>query len=544
MLQLSQCRLPWQDASLQNLKKKTAKTVGISVDDLQNFEIIKRSIDARKKPEIAVSYTVRFCSRKEREVWYKNKKNRNLSQVKAETSLQEQIRPVKTSEKVVVVGAGPAGLFCAYYLSLCGLQPVVIERGATIEERTRDVERFWQNGELKPDSNVSFGEGGAGTFSDGKLNTGVKDRTGRKQFVLECFVQFGAGEAIRYDAKPHIGTDVLRKVIVAMREEMQRQGCEFQFHTKVTGLMTKKGRVCGVRVEKDGKESVIDCDRAVFAIGHSARDTFVMLQGQGIALSQKAFAMGVRVQHRQEDIDRAQYGTVDSRLPASPYKLTGKAKDGRGVYSFCMCPGGYVVNASSEEDGLVVNGMSDAGRNSGYANSAIVVTVEPNDCGGTDSLAGMEFQRKYERKAYELCQGKIPVQRFGDFCKNEKTDSIGRVQPCVKGKWDFANVRKSLPKFMVDGMIEGMEQFANRIQNFDDPDTLIMGLESRTSSPVRIDRNEDFESISLTGLYPCGEGAGYAGGIMSAAMDGLRVAMKIQEKLNRQEESHALKAER
>ena len=419
-----------------------------------------------------------------------------------------------------------------------------IDKTSTFNDVLTQIIEKIQNGELKPDSNVSFGEGGAGTFSDGKLNTGVKDRTGRKQFVLESFVQFGAGEEIRYDAKPHIGTDVLRKVIVAMREEMQRQGCEFQFHTKVTGLLTKKGRVCGVRVEKDGKESVIDCDRAVFAIGHSARDTFVMLQEQGIALSQKAFAMGVRVQHRQEDIDRAQYGTVDSRLPASPYKLTGKAKDGRGVYSFCMCPGGYVVNASSEEDGLVVNGMSDAGRNSGYANSAIVVTVEPNDFGGTDSLAGMEFQRKYERKAYELCQGKIPVQRFGDFCKNEKTDSIGRVQPCVKGKWDFANVRKSLPKFMVDGMIEGMEQFANRIQNFDDPDTLIMGLESRTSSPVRIDRNEAFESISLTGLYPCGEGAGYAGGIMSAAMDGLRVAMKIQEKLNRQEESHALKAER
>ena len=544
MLQLSQCRLPWQDASLQNLKKKTAKIMGIPVDDLREFEIIKRSIDARKKSEIAVSYTVRFCCRKEREVWSKNKKNRNLSQAKEDASLLEQIRPINTSEKVVVVGSGPAGLFCAYYLSLCGLQPVVIERGATIEERTRDVERFWQNGELKPDSNVSFGEGGAGTFSDGKLNTGVKDRTGRKRFVLESFVRFGAGEEIQYDAKPHIGTDVLRKVIVSMREEMQRQGCEFHFHTKVTGLLTKGGKVCGVRVERDGKESVMDCDRVVLAIGHSARDTFAMLKKEKIVLSQKAFAMGIRVQHRQEDIDRAQYGFVDSRLPASPYKLTGKTKDDRGVYSFCMCPGGYVVNASSETDGLVVNGMSDAGRDSGYANSAIVVTVEPEDFGSEDCLAGVEFQREYERKAFELCQGRIPVQRFGDFCHNDTTKAAGRVEPCVKGEWEFSNLRKALPKFVVDGMIEGMEQFAKKIQNFDDPDTLLMGMESRTSSPVRIERNEIFESVSLEGLYPCGEGAGYAGGIMSAAMDGLRIAMKIQEKLGRQEESHALETER
>lgn len=544
MLQLSQCRLPWQDASITKLKQKIGKILGIPLEDLRDFQIVKRSIDARKRPEIFVSYTVRFCCRKESEVWHRNRKNRNLSRGKKETSLWSQIKPVPIREKVVVTGAGPAGLFCAYYLSLCGLEPIVIERGATVEERSKDVERFWHEGVLQPDSNVSFGEGGAGTFSDGKLNTGVKDRTGRKQFVLESFTRFGAGEEIRYDAKPHIGTDVLRKVIVAMRQEMQRLGCQFMFHTKVTKIETEDGHVCGVRVKADGREKSIACDRVVLAIGHSARDTFAVLRDQGVTLSQKAFAMGVRVQHRQEDIDRAQYGLVDSGLPASPYKLVGKTTDERGVYSFCMCPGGYVVNASSETGGLVVNGMSDVKRDSGNANSAIVVTVEPEDFGGEDCLAGVEFQRKYEKMAYDLCGGKIPVQRYGDFCRDVESTSVGRVTPCVKGEWDFSNLRKALPKFVVNGMIEGMEQFAKNIQNFNDQDTLVLGLESRTSSPVRIDRNEDFESVSVVGLYPCGEGAGYAGGIMSAAMDGLRVAMKIQEKLNRQEESHALEAER
>lgn len=533
MLQLSQCRLPWREASIEGLKGKICKVLGMPQEELQNVEIVKRSIDARKKPEIFVSYTVRFGCRKEGEIWHKNRKNQNLTKVVREASLWDQIHPVKKKEKVMVVGAGPAGLFCAYYLSLCGLKPIVIERGAPMEERSLDVEQFWREGVLKPDSNVSFGEGGAGTFSDGKLNTGVKDRTGRKQFVLGSFVKFGAGEEICYDAKPHIGTDILRKVIVAMRQEMIGLGCQFCFHTKVTQIRLESGKVCGIEVEEEGRKREIVCDRVVLAIGHSARDTFLMLKNQGIALSQKAFAMGVRVQHRQEDIDRAQYGLVDSELPASPYKLTGKTKDQRGVYSFCMCPGGYVVNASSEEGGLVVNGMSDAGRDSGYANSAIVVTVEPKDFGGDDCLAGVEFQKKYERMAYELCQGKIPIQRYKDFCHNEKSEFIGRVAPCVKGKWVFANLRKALPKFVVDGMIEGIEQFAKKISGFDDPDMLMLGVESRTSSPVRIERNEEFESMSAEGLYPCGEGAGYAGGIMSAAMDGLRVAMKIQEKLDK-----------
>lgn len=507
----------------------------IRPEDFLKFKIVKKSIDARKKPEITVTYTVRFSLEREEEVFRKNRGNRNLSLVEEELPLASRIPSLQTEQKIVVVGAGPAGLFCAYYLSLCGCRPILIERGAAMEERTRDVEEFWEKEILNPESNVSFGEGGAGTFSDGKLNTGVKDRTGRKQFVLESFVRFGAGEDILYESKPHIGTDVLRRVIVNMRKEMIAKGCEFRFHTKMTGLHIENGTVCGIRVEKMlGKErqsETIPCDDLVLAIGHSARDTFVMLHEQNITMSPKAFAIGVRIQHSQSDIDFAQYGIRDGKLPAAPYKCTGKTGDGRGVYSFCMCPGGYVVNASSEPGGLVVNGMSDAGRDSGNANSAIVVSVEPEDFGGEGCLAGVEFQRRYEKAMYDLCQGKIPVQRYGDFVRNQETVKAGRIKPCVKGKWDYANLRKALPKYVVNGMIEGIGQFQKKLTGFGDEDTLLLGIETRTSSPVRIERDENFVSVSTGGLYPCGEGAGYAGGIMSAAMDGLRVAMKIQERL-------------
>ena len=383
-----------------------------------------------------------------------------------------------------------------------------------------------------------FGEGGAGTFSDGKLNTGVKDKTGRKQFVLQSFVNFGAPEEILYDAKPHIGTDVLQTVITNMRLAMEEKGCQFLFHTKMTKILEENGRVCGVLTQNGEKEETILCERVILAIGHSARDTFELLKKEHITMSQKPFAMGVRVQHRQEDIDRAQYGFNDEKLPASPYKLTGKTTDGRGVYSFCMCPGGYVVNASSEEGGLVVNGMSNADRASGFANSAIVVSVSEEDFEGDDCLAGVALQRKYEKLAYELADGKIPVQRYEDFCNNQPTKALGKVVPCVEGKWRFSNIRLALPNFIINGIIDGMGQFAEKIHEFDHPDTLLLGLESRTSSPVRIERDEDFESVSLAGLYPCGEGAGYAGGIMSAAMDGLRIAMKIQEK-KKEESNHA-----
>lgn len=531
MLQLTQCKLPYREATRENLLRKVARTLHIAEEEILQLDIVKKSIDARRKPDIYIAYTVHIRTKREESIWKKNQKNIRLTQVGKEPSLWKGIQPLLVKENIVIVGAGPAGLFCAYYLSLCGLHPTLIERGAPIEERVRDVEKFWKEEVLNVNSNVSFGEGGAGTFSDGKLNTGVKDRTGRKQFVLESFVRFGAGENILYDANPHIGTDVLREVIVAMRKEMERLGCTFLFHTTMIDIQWQEQKLTGVCVCRKGKERMLSCERLVLAIGHSARDTFSMLYDKGMTISQKAFAVGVRVEHRQEDIDRAQYGVLDELLPASSYKVTGKTSGGRGVYSFCMCPGGYVVNASSEEQGLVVNGMSNVERNSGYANSAIVVTVDTEDFGSEHPLAGVAYQRKYERQMYALCDGQIPVQRYEDFVQNRKTIACGKVQPCVKGKWQLANLRQALPKSIVDGMIEGIEQFSHRIRGFDDGDTLLLGLEARTSSPIRMERDGEFESLSWQRVYPCGEGAGYAGGIMSAAMDGLRVAMKIQEKL-------------
>ncbi|MBQ7200303.1 MAG: FAD-dependent monooxygenase, partial [Eubacterium sp.] len=401
------------------LQEYTIDKLKITSDQMRKFEIYKRSLDARNKPDIFYVYSVRFLSDIEESILKKNKHNKNLRQVKKPVMYESRLTQIKASDdkRVVIVGSGPAGLFCAYALSLRGVRPVLIERGAPMEERVPEVEHFWKTGELDEEVNVCFGEGGAGTFSDGKLNSGVKDREGTKRFILETFVRFGAGRDILYDAKPHIGTDVLRSVIVNMRRSMEKAGVAFFFHTKFVGVEKKGDRVSGVWVKQGELRDTIGCSYLVLAIGHSARNTFEKLMEQRIEMMPKAFAVGVRVQHRQADIDMAQYGS-DSRdvfdglsdddfeggisaaeygkrsvLPAAYYKLTGKASDGRGVYSFCMCPGGYVVNASSEEGHLVVNGMSDVARDSGYANAAIVVTVNP----AGDVFAGLRYQRRLEQ---------------------------------------------------------------------------------------------------------------------------------------------------
>lgn len=528
MLQLSQCRVHYKNNTHQALLQKTARILHIRPDEIRQFTICRRSIDARKKPEIYYSYTVAFGTDNEREILKKNQRNKNLTVYCKKPKLPVFSCQGLFEKPVAVIGAGPAGLFAAYYLSLCGAPVFVVERGKTIRERTTDVEKFWKDMQLNKESNVAFGEGGAGTFSDGKLNTGVKDKTGRKSFVLESFVRFGANEDILYDANPHIGTDVLRQVITNMREEMERLGCHFYFETRMDGLITdNENRIQGIRTVRGDVHEEMSCGHIILAVGHSARDTFEMLREQNVSLSPKSFAVGVRMQHRQRDIDAIQYGEAEEGLPPSPYKCTGKTRDGRGVYSFCMCPGGYVVNASTEEGMLTVNGMSYAARDSGAANSAIVVTVDEKDFGGTDVLAGVEFQRKWEQQMFLLLQGRIPVQRYGDFKMGIQTEKYGVVRPCVKGEWGFANLRKALPKFVIDGMIDGIECFDKKMPGFAGEDTLLMGLEARTSSPVRIERGEDFASVSHPGLYPCGEGAGYAGGIMSAAMDGLRVSNAI-----------------
>ena len=414
-------------------------------------------------------------------------------------------------------------MFCAYFLAKHGYAPIVLERGEAMEDRIKRVEEFWAGGPLNTESNVQFGEGGAGTFSDGKLNTMVKDPAGRIREVLKIFVEHGAPEEILYLNKPHIGTDNLRHVIVSMRKQMIDWGAEFHFSSKVTDVLLKEdGTIKGVEVNNS---TVIESDIVVAALGHSARDTFELLNKKPLALENKAFAIGVRMEHPQEMIGRAQYGESYKELPAADYKLTHQCENGRGVYSFCMCPGGFVVNASSEENRLVVNGMSNHDRSEKNANSALIVTVTPEDFaaeGYEGPLAGMYFQRKWEEAAYTAGNGKIPMQLFGDLLSGEKSATIGEIVPNTKGAWTYADLNNCLPVYVLDSLKEGILAFDKKIPGFARKDGVLLGVETRTSSPIRIVRGTDYQS-NIKGFYPCGEGAGYAGGITSAAVDGIKV---------------------
>lgn len=541
MIRINQVKVKINHNSEQ-LKKKAAEMLHIPSGDILDVIIRRQSIDARKKPEIFYSYTLDLRVKDEAGV-LKKAQNREGQIVRVEE--KKYTFPLSGQQKlkhpVVVVGMGPAGLFCAYFLAMNGYPVILLERGKMVEQRSRDVEEFWKTGLLNPESNVQFGEGGAGTFSDGKLNTLVKDKDGRNLAVLETFVKFGAKGSICYEAKPHIGTDVLINVVRNMRNEIVRLGGTVRFESKMTGLCIENNAVCGVVVNENEK---IACEQVVLAIGHSARDTFYMLYDEKIPMEAKSFAVGLRVEHPQKMIDRCQYGFSDAKNPgAAPYKLAAKGRNGRSVYSFCMCPGGYVVNASSEENALAVNGMSYSGRNGKNANSAIIVAVTSEDFGSPHPLAGIEFQRNLEKKAFVLGNGKIPVQRFGDFKRAvsgalsndclENTLSAAAsscedfvIEPQSKGNTEWADVSQILPKECNEAFIDGMEAFGKQIDGFDRADTILSGVESRTSSPVRILRDENMES-TLHGLYPCGEGAGYAGGITSAAMDGIRVAEQI-----------------
>lgn len=519
----------------EELKRQAADMLRIPESDMISMKIVRQSIDARKKPKISYIYSLDVEVREEERVLHRFRGRENLvSRTQPLVYRFPDGGRKRPDGPVVIVGTGPAGLFCGYFLALHGYRPILLERGKCVEERLRDVEAFWEGGSLQPDSNVQFGEGGAGTFSDGKLNTLVRDRDGRNRIVLETFVRFGAKESICYEAKPHIGTDVLCRVVRGMREEIIRLGGEVRFDSKVTELEISQGAVRGVVI---GGRERLACTALVLAIGHSARDTFSMLQRRQIPMEAKAFAVGLRVEHPQAMINEAQYGKpVTGVLGAASYKVTAKAGNGRGVYSFCMCPGGYVVNASSEEGYTAVNGMSYSGRDGQNANSAVIVTVTPEDFGSGDPLAGVAFQRMLEKRAYDLGGGKIPVQRYGDFKRRVETgegpaEVIQTVsetffEPQCKGAYQWAEVNRILPEECNRAIVEGMEAFGRQIRGFDCPDACLSGVESRTSSPLRILRDEGCQS-AVRGLYPCGEGAGYAGGIMSAAMDGIRVAEKI-----------------
>lgn len=519
----------------EELLKKAAQTLKLKPFQINKIKIVKQSVDARKKPEIFFSYVVDVAleqSLSEITV-VKRAKSNNIS---IENEVPYQFPKAGSGQlkyRPVIIGMGPAGLFCGYFLARYGYRPILLERGRDVDERTKDVEAFWAGGALNPESNVQFGEGGAGTFSDGKLNTLVKDKYGRNKEVLRVFVENGAPESILYENKPHIGTDILVTVVKNMREKIISWGGEVHFQTKAEDFIIENDRLRAIRLSSVDKEpKLLNCEAAVLAIGHSARDTFERLLFHEVPMEAKSFALGLRVEHPQEMINQAQYGSVmPEGLSAAPYKVTATAQSGRGVYSFCMCPGGYVVNASSEPGRMAVNGMSYSGRDGKNANSAIIVSVTPEDYGCVGPLAGVAFQRKLEEKAYKAANGRIPVQRYGDFSELAKETGMipNDFEPANKGLWTFADVAEILPKELKEAFEEGMGIFGRMIPGFDDKNALLSGIESRTSSPVRIQRDEDCQS-KIRGLYPCGEGAGYAGGITSAAMDGIKVAEAIRKR--------------
>lgn len=543
MIQIRQLKL-MPGHSDRELTEKAARILRIRPEEIASLRVVRQSIDARKKPEIRLIYTVdvKLVGAREEKVLLSCRKNPDVGPAPEVRYRFPEPGKEILAERPLIIGTGPAGLFCGYLLAKAGYRPLLLERGEDVESRTRRVEEFWKTGVLSADSNVQFGEGGAGTFSDGKLNTLVKDKDGRNTEVLKIFVENGAPEEIRYESRPHVGTDVLSRVVKHMRERILSWGGEVRFSTRVTELVIEGGRVRGVVCENGER---IDAGAVVLAIGHSARDTFAMLEKKGIPMEAKSFAVGFRVEHPQELINLSQYAQRrPEALPPASYKLTAKTSEGRGVYSFCMCPGGYVVNASSEPGRLAVNGMSYSGRNGKNANSAIIVSVTPQDYGAGGPLAGIQFQRMLEERAFRAAGGAVPVQRYADYAGTERengsavAEADGMVRekrerhvpadfaPAIKGAWKFADLRDILPSSVRKAFLEGMEAFDRIIPGFADDAVCLSGVESRTSSPVRIPRDETLQS-SVRGLYPCGEGAGYAGGITSAAMDGMRVAEAI-----------------
>lgn len=517
LLTISDIKLP-VTANESELVKIAQKKLGCKPN---YFAIKKKSLDARDKNNLRYVYTVE-CSK---------------DAYKEENPVLEKLPKAKQPEnKVLVVGAGPAGLFCALQLLARGITPLVIERGDPVEIREKRVNGFFQTKILDTESNIQFGEGGAGTFSDGKLNTQTHSPLNRQ--VLRTFAQFGAPEEILWLAKPHIGSDKLKTVVKNMREYILSQGGEVKFRTRLQDIRVENGKVVSATVKtfnadmvganSENKEEIIPVSAVVLAIGHSARDTFETLYARGVQMQAKDFAVGVRIEHLQDKIGFSQYGKNYNLLPAADYKLVSHAQD-RAVFTFCMCPGGYVMPATSEEGGVVTNGMSNYARNGKNANSALIAQVTRADFGSEHPLAGVEFQRKIERAAY-IAGGKTyaaPVQKVGDFLQDKAGASFGEVLPTFAAGTVFADLREALPQAVISALKSAVVDMDRRLRGFAHPDALLTGVESRTSSPIRIDRDETCQSVSVKGLFPCGEGAGYAGGITSSAADGIRVAESV-----------------
>ncbi len=510
----------------KDFKSLAAAELKIKPEKVKSAALYRRSVDARKKSDVHFCCSVAVeVTDSENNIVKRSKKAAILSEEKYvwKQNVKSNIRPV-------VVGFGPAGMFAALTLARAGLCPIVLERGECVERRTETVKRFLNGEKLNPESNVQFGEGGAGTFSDGKLGSGIKNI--RCRAVLEDFVLFGADKKILTDAKPHVGTDCLVNIVKNLRNEIIKLGGEVLFCHRLCGMYEKDGQLSEIEIKNGEGVRKIPCERLILATGHSARDIFFMLKDMGVCMERKPFSVGARIEHKRADIDRALYGDFAGHpaLGAADYKLAVHLENGKGVYTFCMCPGGEVINSSSEEGGIAVNGMSLSMRDGENSNSAVLVDIKPEELSDDDVLAGVYLQREIEKRAFSVAGGAVPIQTFGGATQKTLTQP-SYITPTVKPDTVLCDIRKVLPEDICNSLLEGISLFGRKIEGFDSPHALLTFPETRSSSPVRILRCDDGQSPSFSGLFPCGEGAGYAGGIMSAAVDGIKTAEKVIESL-------------
>ncbi len=518
MILINNIHLPL-NTDFDNLKLVASKELRIDTAKIENAVLYRKSVDARKKNNVHFCCSILVSLKGNEEKAVKKCKNAGLF---TENKYVWKTCNKEPENRPLVVGFGPAGMFAALTLAKAGLRPIVLERGSDVDTRTKDVADFFSGKPLNTESNVQFGEGGAGTFSDGKLNTGIKNP--RCRTVLEVFYHHGAPKKILYEAKPHVGTDILVNVVKNIRKEIISLGGEVRFNTKLVDIKTENGKIKSVVTQN----SEIPCSQLIVATGHSARDTFSSLHKNGVEMIRKPFAVGVRIEHLQKDINRSLYGDfADSEfLGAADYKLAVHLENGRGVYTFCMCPGGEVINASSEQNGIAVNGMSKSKRDGVNSNSALLVGLEPSDFSGDDIFAGCRLQEKIEQAAYKIGNGAVPITTVGSFVYGEDF-KIGKVKPTVKPDFINCDLEEILPEFVTESLKDGILEFGKKINGFDDKEAILTAPETRSSSPIRMVRDEKMQSVSVKELYPCGEGAGYAGGIVSAAVDGMTVAEKI-----------------
>lgn len=537
-IRISNIKLPF-DSGNDALLRVCAQKLKIKERDITKISLRKKSLDARRAGSISYICTADVFLKS----GIKYTLPENSERIEREDEYEIPLLSLGDRPRPIIVGFGPCGIFCALVLARAGLRPIVLERGKPIAERVNDVENFFKTGKLNTSSNIQFGEGGAGTFSDGKLSTLVKDREHRSRFILKELVKAGAPDEILYTNKPHVGTDKLRASMRNMRSEIEALGGEILFEHRLTGLITSEGRLCGALVAANGRELKFESDALFLAIGHSARDTFQMLKDSGMELERKPFAVGVRIEHSQEMINDIQYsGAKSEKLPAADYKLVCHTSSGRGVYTFCMCPGGEVVAAASEENMVVTNGMSNFSRDGKNANAALLVEVRPDDFPGDDPLSGMYFQRELERSAYIAGGGeyKAPAQLACEFLNGKSGGEAKAVKPTYSRGVKYVDLHNVLPEFITKALAEGLWHFDGIMHGFVGNDAVMTAVESRSSSPVRILRNPETLQSATLGIYPIGEGAGYAGGIMSAAMDGMKAAEKYMESIKNNEKQFNL----